>query len=151
MICKRCNNNPEKGDLFCRRCGEELPADDTFQCECGAEVSNEDRYCHKCGAMFSAGSCKSCSADLPPNAKYCSECGAKQDESEERGSYEFPASENSEAPSYEPETPSYEPSQESSPKIEVYDEYGNARPFDEKQEPPKRPKYKMTGDGYFEP
>lgn len=153
MICKRCNNLPEKGDLFCRRCGEELPADETFQCECGAEVCNDDRYCHNCGAMFSAGNCKSCNADLSPNAKYCPECGIKQDETEEP----------SESPSYDPGPvneapgePSYAmpdtPEKEAPADIEVYDDYGNVRKMsDFKEEPPKKPKYRMTGDGYYEP
>ncbi|MDD4878131.1 MAG: zinc ribbon domain-containing protein [Candidatus Nanoarchaeia archaeon] len=154
MNCKRCNNNSEKGDLFCRKCGEELPAEETFQCECGSEVRNEDRFCHNCGAMFSAGNCGNCSAELVPNAKYCHECGTKAEENagtSEAPSYlSEPVNEAPSEPPYSPET--YTPEKEAPADIEVYDDYGNVKKISEfKEEPPKKPKYKMSGDGYFEP
>ena len=147
MICKRCNSSAEKGDLFCRKCGEELPGEETFQCDCGAEVRNEDRFCHHCGAMFSSGNCGNCNADLMPNAKFCHECGTKQDE--ESGS--FSAALCSEPSNEAPVSNGLNEMPAEQPKIEVYDDYGNVRPFEEKQEPPKKPKYKMSGDGYYEP
>ncbi|MFH1065687.1 MAG: zinc ribbon domain-containing protein [Nanoarchaeota archaeon] len=151
MNCKRCNNNPEKGDLFCRKCGEELPAEETFQCDCGAEVCNDDRFCPHCGAMFSAGNCKSCNTDLVPNAKYCHECGTKSDEAEDSAE---PVSEPAqEFPTYDDSPAESSTSSEERPAdLEVYDDLGNVRKMSEfKEEPPKKPKYKMTGDGYYEP
>ncbi|HII16140.1 MAG TPA: zinc ribbon domain-containing protein [Nanoarchaeota archaeon] len=152
MICKRCTNPAEKGDVFCRKCGEEMPSEDTFQCECGAEVRNDDRYCHQCGAMFSAGACKSCNADLAPNAKFCHECGTKQDEDpasfsaascSEQLPYNYGAVET---PAETPAEPKEEPAD-----LEVYDDYGNVRKMSELSEPKetKKPRYKMH-DGYVD-
>ena len=153
MNCKRCNNNPEKGDLFCRKCGEELPAEETFQCDCGADVCNDDRFCHHCGAMFSAGNCKSCSTDLVPNAKYCHECGTKSDEAEESAEGSPISEPAQEFPTYDDSPSESSASSEEKPAdLEVYDDFGNVRKMSEfKEEPPKKPKYKMTGDGYYEP
>jgi len=115
-------------------------------------VCNDDRFCHHCGAMFSAGNCKNCSTDLVPNAKYCHECGTKSDEADE--SAEQPISEPAqEFPTYDDSpSESINSSEEKPADLEVYDDLGNVRKMSEfKEEPPKKPKYKMTGDGYYEP